>query len=156
MTIFKLGLYSVGFYLESDGVRNLPMTPGISVKEAVEIIWQKKWEWSIRIVPLRNGSMSHLRDALCRRLAQRSDPNTDDIASFKSLFSNSKLEYGVPLLFEWTKTGPMIVSKDQDQRLGTITSAWTSRSLLDIYAGPESPAVPHLVDDLNDTLSRLQ
>lgn len=92
MTSFKFGLYSIGFYLETDGVKFLCKSKYPSVAEALNLLISRHFEWSFR-----NGSMGHLRDALVRRLKAASEVENgaqtrlDSINSFSHMFPNTPL-----------------------------------------------------------------
>jgi len=148
MTISKFRLYSIGFCLESDGIKALRSGSIRSVSEAVRLVLDRQFEWSLRIILLRNGSIGHLRDALVRRL-KAADASTNpehgpDISSFSSMFPNSPLVMNEQVLFHWSKPSGLIFCRD-GREMGTHGSLWTSQQLLHIYTDPVTSTVPQVV-----------
>lgn len=156
MTIFKFGLYTIGLYLENRAIEALQRKQDITVKDAISVIINREFEWSLRIVPLRNGSLAHLRDALVRRLRLADEEKTREktISAFSSNFSNSPLEMNSEILFHWVPEEGLIIKKNK-QLIGLHESSWTSQQLLHIYTDEKTSTVPGLVRELDDTLKHL-
>lgn len=154
MTVLQFGLYSIGLYIEQPGIRALQ--GAASVLDAVRIVADRDFEWSLRIVPVRNGSMAHLRDALVRRLklASQTVEHLDDVQQFNAIFPNSPMPLGSELCMSYERGAGLKVVRE-GQPLGQTASAWTCRSLLSIYTDPKTSTVPELVAQLQDTLGRL-
>lgn len=147
MTIFKFGLYAVGLYLEPTVLQSLKGGKKLSVMQAVQTVLDNQYEWSLRIVPLRNGSMGHLRDALVRRLKSASGSNdmSGTINQFAYIFPNVPLVKNEQVLFAWSKSEGLVVQRNE-LRLGGLAEPWTCQQLLKIYTDPASSSVPQ-VDD---------
>ncbi len=154
MSVLKFKLYSIGLYVESGCATNLKNI--VSVVEAQEIICS--YEWALRIVPVRNGSMSHLRDALVRRLSLSEEKHeqlsTNVVQDFASLFPNAPMQMGSTLTFFWSNRRGLDVLR-QDQVLGCLSDAHLSGKLLRIYLDKSSSSVPDLVRDIEDTFSKI-
>ena len=147
MTIFKFGLYSIGFYLETEGIKLLRASECPTVSEALSLIISRRFEWSLRLVPLRNGSMGHLRDALVRRLKQAAETeagaSTDTINAFSSMFPNTPLVRAEELFLHWNSRGGLLFMR-AGQQLGRHGPLWTSQQLLHIYLDPAQSTVPQV------------
>lgn len=145
MSVFKFGLYSIGLYLEPNGIKAISNgSTRPSVNEAVKKVLDGQFEWSLRIVPLRNGSMAHLRDALVRRFKSSAlTPNDVEIASFASHLPNNPLNKGSQVYFHWsTRSGLLIKHAETD--LGLHKGEWTCQQLLRIYTDETASTVPQV------------
>lgn len=145
MSVFKFGLYSIGLYLEPNGIKAISTGPSRpTVNEAVKTVLDGQYEWSLRIVPLRNGSMAHLRDALVRRFkASASTPNDAEIASFASHLPNNPLQKGSQVFFHWS-IGDGLLIKHAEADLGLHRGEWTCKQLLRIYTDETASTVPQV------------
>lgn len=156
MTIFKFGLYAIGLYVEESA---LPV-----LKETIDLLdvgklFMQQLDWSLRIVPIRNGSLAHLRDALCRRLssadkAEKVDETT--LSKFHGSFPNVPFPMGSVLMFHWDRRAGLLDIIKGDKRMGSITSQSLGQHLIGVYlTSKEASAVPSLVEDFQDTMQNL-
>jgi len=129
MTIFKFGLYAIGLYVEESV---LPV-----LKEANNLLdacklFMQQLDWSLRIVPIRNGSLAHLRDALCRRLSAADQAETVDetiLGKFHGSFPNVPFPMGSVLMFHWNRRAGQLDIIKGDESMGSIRSQSLGRRL---------------------------
>lgn len=153
MSIFKFGLYSIGLYVDKQAWDAFKQKYILSQEEAARMIIEREFGWSLRIAPVRNGSMSHLRDALVRRLKTKIDKESNlenvtsvtatEISTFSGLFPNSPMTTKTVFLMTWNKRSGLCFFRDNIS-LGCHDSQWIAKSLFGIYTDSKAAAVPEV------------
>ncbi|KAJ4476677.1 chalcone isomerase, partial [Lentinula aciculospora] len=166
VSFLRIQVYSVGFYadLNNANLKFEPtMTPDDKIREIVNTC-----ACEIRIVPTRNTSYSHLRDAFIRAITARlrdgrkNGTTTEEeaveaaspIRKLKTLFPNTALTKHSPLdifLYPPTPGKPRALTF---RDLGSVESDWVAREFVLHYFdgdGP-SPALKKMVVETVETL----
>ncbi|KAI0034964.1 chalcone-flavanone isomerase-domain-containing protein [Vararia minispora EC-137] len=147
-TVSFLGIkvYSVGFYADMTNPRLKDIPKSATPEEKIKFIVDNT-TCLLRIVPTRNTSYSHLRDAFIRTLNGRMQKNIQDkvmtiedatteqspITKLKSMFPNSKFAKYEPLEILVT---PPDISQPRTlivRDLGTVSSTWVATTLFMSY-----------------------
>lgn len=143
MSIFKFQLYMIGLYVEDKALAPLRALNPKSASIASKVLADGDYEWSLRIAPLRNGSLSHLRDALVRRLKQMDGGQGDEIAAFSGILPSIPMTLGSVFLMSYWRGRGISVTKD-GQALGLSPSAFVRTGLLNIYTDPATTTIPEV------------
>ncbi|KAH9982946.1 chalcone-flavanone isomerase-domain-containing protein [Lactifluus volemus] len=159
VSFLKIKVYSVAFYADLSNP-NLKIPSSTSPEEKVEYIIRNT-ACLLRIIPTRNTSYTHLRDAFVRtlqtrqKLAYQAGKLSPDeqltlqapIAQLKTLFPNAPFVKGTPLDIVLTPPDPKqrraLIIRD----LGVIQNEWVARELIMSYfdAQGNSPALKQSV-----------
>jgi hypothetical protein len=143
MSILKFQLYMIGLYVEDRALAPLRALDPKSASAASRLLVDGDYEWSLRVAPLRNGSLSHLRDALVRRLKQMDGSQGGEIASFSGILPNIPMPLGSVFLMSYWRGKGISATKD-GQALGVTPSAFVRKGLLGIYTDPAATTVPEV------------
>ncbi|KAJ3798131.1 chalcone-flavanone isomerase-domain-containing protein [Lentinula aff. detonsa] len=152
VSFLRIQVYSVGFYADLNNPR-LKLEPSMTPDEKIQEI-VKTCACEIRIVPTRNTSYSHLRDAFIRAITTRlrdgrKDGTTTEeeaieaaspIRKLKTLFPNTALTKHSPLdifLYPPTPGQPRALTF---RDLGSIESDWVAREFVLHYFEGEGPS----------------
>ncbi|KAF9036496.1 hypothetical protein BDZ89DRAFT_1061803 [Hymenopellis radicata] len=168
-TVSFLGIkvYSVGFYADLNNP-DLKLSESMSVDEKIENV-VRSCACVVRLVPTRDTSFTHLRDAFVRAVGARmllrrksgelSEEDSIELATpmrkLKTLFPNSPLKKHVPLdifLTPPTQGRPRaLIFRD----LGGIESDWMSVEFILHYFDGKNPPSPPLKKTVTETLGPL-
>ncbi|KAJ4000314.1 chalcone-flavanone isomerase-domain-containing protein [Lentinula boryana] len=152
VSFLRIQVYSVGFYADLNNPR-LKLEPSMTPDEKIQEI-VKTCACEIRIVPTRNTSYSHLRDAFIRAITTRlrdgrkNGTTTEEeaieaaspIRKLKTLFPNTALTKHSPLdifLYPPTPGQPRALTF---RDLGSIESDWVAREFVLHYFEGEGPS----------------
>ncbi|KAI0257091.1 chalcone isomerase [Lactifluus subvellereus] len=168
VSFLKIKVYSVAFYADLSNP-NLKIPSSASPEEKVEYI-VRNTACLLRIIPTRNTSYTHLRDAFVRtlqarqRLAHQAGKLSSDeqltlqapIAQLKTVFPNAPFVKDTPLDIVLTPPDPKQPRALIIRDLGAIQNEWVARELIMSYFDVQgnSPAVcshVHFTVSLNVT-----
>ncbi|KAN0133302.1 Chalcone-flavanone isomerase domain containing protein [Lactarius tabidus] len=161
VSFLKIKVYSVAFYADLSNP-NLKIPPSASPEEKVQYI-VRNTACVLRIVPTRNTSYTHLRDAFVRtlqtrqRIAQQAgDLSSDEqlalqapISQLKTVFPNAPFVKDTPLDIVLTPPDTKRPRALIIQDLGAIQNEWVARELILSYFDGQgnSPALKQSVFD---------
>ncbi|KAH9178671.1 chalcone-flavanone isomerase-domain-containing protein [Lactarius sanguifluus] len=145
VSFLKIKVYSVAFYADLSNP-NLKIPPSASPEEKVQYI-VRNTACVLRIVPTRNTSYTHLRDAFVRTLQMRQrlahqagDLSPDEqlalqapISQLKTVFPNAPFVKDTPLDIVLTPPDPKRPRALIIQDLGAIQNEWVAREFVLSY-----------------------
>ncbi|KAH9081607.1 chalcone-flavanone isomerase-domain-containing protein [Lactarius deliciosus] len=161
VSFLKIKVYSVAFYADLSNP-NLKIPPSASPEEKVQYI-VRNTACVLRIVPTRNTSYTHLRDAFVRTLQTRQrlahqagDLSSDEqlalqapISQLKTVFPNAPFVKDTPLDIVLSPPDPRRPRALIIQDLGAIQNEWVAREFVLSYFDGQgnSPALKQSVFD---------
>ncbi|KAI0275117.1 chalcone-flavanone isomerase-domain-containing protein [Gloeopeniophorella convolvens] len=159
VSFLKIKVYSVGFYADLSNP-NLKIPSSATPEEKVEYI-VRNTACVLRIIPTRNTSYTHLRDAFVRTLQARQQSahkvgslSPDEqlslqapIAQLKTVFPNAPFTKDTPLDIVLTPPDPKQPRALVIRDLGAVQNEWVARELvLSYFEGQgNSPALKRAV-----------